>query len=70
VVPRQAIRKDGAQDVVFVVAGDTVERRAVKTGQASGDDVEIVTGLAMGERVVVEGPPDLAAGRPVVVRGT
>ncbi len=68
VVPRQALRKDGAQDVVFVVAGDTVERRAVKPGRTSGDDTEIVTGLAVGERVVVDGPPDLAAGRTVVVR--
>jgi RND family efflux transporter MFP subunit len=68
VVPRQAVRKDGTQDVVFVVAGDAVERRAVKTGQTSGDQTEIVTGVAAGERVVVDAPADLAAGRRVVVR--
>jgi hypothetical protein len=68
VVPRAAVRKDVGQDIVFVVVGDTVERRAVRAGVARDDKVDIVTGLAVGERVVVEGPPDLVAGRAVKVQ--
>jgi RND family efflux transporter MFP subunit len=67
-VPRGAIRTDQGQPVVFVVVEDRVERRAVRLGDAKGDAAEIVSGLAAGERVVVDGPPDLAGGRRVVVR--
>jgi RND family efflux transporter MFP subunit len=67
-VPRAAIRTDQGQSIVFVVVEDRVERRAVRVGDARGDQVEIVSGLAAGDRVVVEGPPDLADGRKVIVR--
>jgi RND family efflux transporter MFP subunit len=67
-VPLSAVRKDGAQDVVFVVKDQTVERRAVKVGKTRGDAVEILSGLAAAERVVVDGPPDLAEGRLVTIR--
>jgi RND family efflux transporter MFP subunit len=67
-IPKAAVRTDQGQSIVFVVAGDRVERRAVRTGDAAGDQVEIVSGLTAGERVVAEGPPDLADGRAVIVR--
>ena len=67
-VPRAAIRTDQGQSIVFVVVEDWVERRAVRVGDARGDQVEIVSGLAAGDRVVVDGPPDLADGRKVIVR--
>jgi len=66
--PRAAIRTDQGQSVVFVVVEDRVERRAVRVGEARGDQVEIVSGLAAGERVVVEGPPELADRSRVFVR--
>jgi multidrug efflux pump subunit AcrA (membrane-fusion protein) len=62
------VRKDGAQDIVFVLKELTVERRAVRVGKTQGDVVEILSGLAAADRVVVEGPPDLADGRVVEVR--
>jgi len=66
--PRAAIRTDQGQSIVFVVVEDLVERRAVRVGDARGDQVEIVSGLSAGDRVVVEGPPELADGSRVVVR--
>jgi RND family efflux transporter MFP subunit len=67
-VPRTAVRGDAANPVVFVVAGDRVERRAVRLGPAPGEQVEVLAGLAAGEQVVVEGPADLAAGDRVRIK--
>jgi RND family efflux transporter MFP subunit len=61
-IPRAATRRDGGRDVVFVVQNGHVERRAVRLGVVSGDDVEVVSGLSAGERVVVDGPDDLTDG--------
>jgi RND family efflux transporter MFP subunit len=67
-VPRAAVRQAGDQPYVFVVQGDRVERRAVKTGPAAGEEVAVVSGLSGGEQVVTEGPEQLADGYKVVVR--
>ncbi len=69
VVPRSALRKDAGRDVVFVVNGEKVERRAVTVGvDAGGEDATVLAGVAAGERVVVEAPADLADGDGVEVR--
>lgn len=66
-VPKGAIKTDGKQSYVFVVANDRVDRRAITTGGADGDRVE-VSGLNAGERVVVSPPAELSAGALVVSR--
>ena len=65
-IPSEALRSDGGRSVVFVVRGETVERRSVTTGLEDGGDVEVLAGVSAGERVVVEGPPVLAGGDRVV----
>lgn len=67
-VPRAAVRADGPASVVFIVRGELVERRAIQTGGADGDRVEVVAGLAAGDRVVLSPPADLADGAQVVVQ--
>ena len=68
-VPRDAVRKEGDRDVVFVVAGERAERRAVQTRPAPGDDVVAVTsGLSAGERVIVEAPAELKDGDRILVK--
>ncbi len=67
IVPKSALRRDGNRDVVFVVAGDRVERRAVTPGDTIGEDLEVRAGLTGGERVVIEGPSDLADGDAITV---
>jgi RND family efflux transporter MFP subunit len=67
-VPKSAVRTDGSQSVVFVVRDDRVERRAVKVGPAQGDQVEVMSGLNSGERIVVEGHDGLADGTRVKER--
>lgn len=67
-VPKAAIKTDGTQSFVFLVANDRVDRRAVTTGGADGDRVEVIAGLNAGDRVVIAPPPELSAGALVVTR--
>ncbi len=68
VVPKTAVRTDSGASVLFVVRDERVERRAVKVGAADGDQVEIVSGVNAGEKVVIDGPPTLADGARVKER--
>ena len=68
VIPRAAVRQEGDKDVVFVVQGDHVERRAVGLAAGQGDEAVVTSGLAAGERVVTEGPADLKDGALVSVQ--
>jgi RND family efflux transporter MFP subunit len=67
-VPAAAIRRgpDGAAQVV-VVDGTTARVRTVEVGLADGERVEIVSGLAAGESVVVDDPVGLVDGATVNV---
>ena len=65
-IPAAGLRRDGGRDVVFVVnSDDTVERRAVNVGSQNDTEVIITSGIVSGERIVVEGPADLADGDAV-----
>jgi RND family efflux transporter MFP subunit len=67
-VPQGAVKTDSATTFVFLVNGQTVERRAVKIGGTDGDRVEVLAGLKGGDRVVIAPPPELAAGSQIVVK--
>ena len=67
-VPKAAIKTDGKQSFVFVVVSDRVDRRAITTGGADGERVEVLSGLNAGERVVVSPPAQLAPGALIVAR--
>ncbi len=66
-VPQAAVRHAGEQAYVFVLAGETVERRAITTGGLDGDRLEVLAGLHAGERVVISPPETLAEGALVQV---
>jgi cobalt-zinc-cadmium efflux system membrane fusion protein len=56
VVPAAAIVDDAGRPIVFVQReGETFERRAVTLGARNGDQVQIVDGIAAGDRVVTAG---------------
>jgi RND family efflux transporter MFP subunit len=67
-VPRNAVRPEGEQTVVFIVNGEFVERRAVTVGRELGSDTEILAGVSPGAVVVVEPPEKLADGQRVRTR--
>ncbi len=65
-MPRAAIRGSaGSENVLVVTAGGLLERRAVRLGADASDPATVIAGLAAGERIVIEGPADLAAGAKV-----
>ena len=66
--PRAAVRREGDEDVVYVVRQDRVERRRVRLGAADGNRVDVLAGVSAGEPVVVEGPEKLADGDRVAPR--
>ena len=61
-VPAEAVRGDGAAGVVFVVAGEKVERRNVTLGRTVGANRQVLSGLRDGERVVLAPPESLKDG--------
>ena len=66
-VPQAAIHQDNSSKFVFVVKGDTVERRAVTLGSVRGSDVEVLAGIQPDAVVVVKGPESLRDGQSVQV---
>jgi RND family efflux transporter MFP subunit len=68
-LPKSAVRTVDGRTVVFVVKGDErVERRAISVGLENGDQVEVISGVSAGERVVVSGPQTLKDGDKVKVQ--
>ncbi|MBP9713463.1 MAG: efflux RND transporter periplasmic adaptor subunit [Sterolibacterium sp.] len=68
-IPAAAVVLREGYSYVFVVAGEPVRalQKRVKTGRRMGDRIEIVEGLASGERVVDTGAGFLADGDGVAV---
>ncbi len=62
VMPREALRRDSAGEYVLALRGDTLDRRAVKTGESSVAQVEITAGLAEGDRVALPSDTPVKAG--------
>jgi RND family efflux transporter MFP subunit len=67
-VPQKAIRLDNSSKYVFTLKDDTVERRAVTTGEIRGSDVEILAGIQPGTTVVINGPDSLRDGQAVQIQ--
>ncbi|QEM69707.1 efflux RND transporter periplasmic adaptor subunit [Geobacter sp. FeAm09] len=65
-LPERAVVEHGALTSVWVVEqGNIARMRLVKTGKAVGGKVEIVSGLADGERVVLSGVEKVSEGAKV-----
>jgi multidrug efflux system membrane fusion protein len=68
-VPGVAVQRGTQGPFVYVVKEDqTVDARPVRIGVSEGDAVSIVSGVAPGELVVVDGADSLRAGKSVTVQ--
>jgi membrane fusion protein, multidrug efflux system len=67
IVRRMAVLNIDLVPTMFVVVGDMVQVRRVQVGAEDGADVQIVSGIQVGEEYVVVGNADLANGDRVRV---
>jgi RND family efflux transporter MFP subunit len=67
-IPSGALRDENGSKIVFLVKDNKLERRAVKTGNTRGSDIEIFAGLIPGDMVVTKGPPDLRDGETIQLK--
>ena len=66
-VPADAVKDENGTKVVFLVQGDKVERRAVSVGATRGDQVQVIAGIAAGDRVALGDLAKLSDGARVKV---
>ena len=71
VVPANLVQQTGAEEFLFAAVQDngrwTARKRVVRTGESYADRVEILEGLAPGDRVVTFGFQKIADGQPLSV---
>ena len=68
VVPKEALVTRGSDKILYVVKNNVVEERTVQTGIESDDRIEIVKGLAAGDKFVIEGQQALFDKAKVTIR--
>jgi membrane fusion protein (multidrug efflux system) len=66
-VPAAAVLQRGQMEIVFIAADGRAQLRLVKTGKRIGDEVELISGVEAGERIVVEGVASLLDGQPLSI---
>ncbi len=64
-VPVAAIRTDADRAVVFVIKDKKARRRAVTLGGTYGDSRQVLTGIDVGETVILDPPAELKDESPV-----
>ena len=68
IIPKSAVHTDGGKQIVYLVRDQKLERRAVSLGAERGGDVEIIAGLAPGDKLVVSGADKLHEGQSVEIK--
>jgi RND family efflux transporter MFP subunit len=64
-VPTAALIQRGQLELLFVVSDHKAQLRIVKSGKKAGNEIEILSGLNTGERVITDGAVNLTDGQPV-----
>jgi RND family efflux transporter MFP subunit len=67
-IPAEAVKDESGTSVVFVLKGETVERRAVKLGASRGGQVQVLAGLSAGDQVALGDLALLADGTRVEIQ--
>jgi RND family efflux transporter MFP subunit len=67
-IPASAVTRRGQLDIVFVVEDGKAWLHLVKIGRRLGGEVEVLSGLDSGDKVIVEGGNLLVDGQPVEIK--
>lgn len=62
IVPKPALVHEDEQTFVFIADGDRAKRVLIETGLADDDFIEVTSGLAIGDRIIVAGQTGLKDG--------
>jgi RND family efflux transporter MFP subunit len=68
IIPKEALREVDGKQMVFAVANNRIEQRAVKTGPQRGGDVEVLSGVKAGDSVVISSQETLRDGQRAEVK--
>ena len=66
-VPKTAVFTDRGDQVVYVAADSTAERRVVEVGFEDDENAEILDGINSGEMIVIKGQRSLKHGSPIKI---
>src|ERR1700742_2168568 len=65
-IPRSAVLSDQQGEYVFILGADNkAEQRRIKLGQSTSTVAAVTSGLALGDKVIVEGLQKVRPGQPV-----
>jgi RND family efflux transporter MFP subunit len=67
-VPASAVIQRGQLEYVFAAEGGKAQLRLIRTGKRFGDEVEVVSGLGAGEKIVATEPGKVQDGQPLEVK--
>jgi len=67
ILPREAVIRELQKAHVFVISGETAEKREITLGLEEGEVMEATSGVAAGEKVIVAGQGSLKNGEAVKV---
>jgi len=67
-IPAEAVKDENGTTVVFVLKGETVERRAVKLGASRGGQVQVLAGVSAGDQVALGDLAQLADGTRIEIQ--
>ncbi len=67
-IPRKSVRPFGQLERVFLAQDDVARLQLIKTGLVDGDQVEVLSGISAGDRIVMSESLELNDGRKLVVK--
>lgn len=67
-LPSDALHDENGKKIAYVVKNEKLERRAVAIGNTEGGQTEILSGLAVGDEVVLKGPANMQDGQAVQIK--
>ncbi|WP_166243599.1 efflux RND transporter periplasmic adaptor subunit [Paenibacillus turpanensis] len=67
-IPTSSVVREGSENFVFVLKGDTVERRKVELGRLKDTIQEVLSGVSEGEDLVISGQHQLVDKEKVTVK--
>lgn len=66
-IPARALQVNGQLEQVFVADNEVAHRRLVRTGTRSADQIEILSGLEPGDKIILSSAFELRDGQPLQI---